>query len=427
MTTISAPAHNWAGNITFGAERVHRPASVDELRRIVAGAERVRALGSGHSFNRLADTGGDLVLVDGLPRRIEIDAGARRVTVGAGMRYAEVAAALHAAGFALANMASLPHISVAGSVATGTHGSGNRLKGLASAVAGLEIVGPEGDPARLGPGDEGFAGAVVSLGALGVVTGVTLEIEPAFEVAQWVYGGVPLEGLGERFVGEVAGAAYSVSVFTDWHGGRANIVLKRRTDREGAGHPGEGWQGGGLEREPWHPVPGMPAEFCTEQLGVPGPWHERLPHFRPEFTPSRGEELQSELFLPRGAAAEAFAALRGLGPAFAGVLQVSEVRTIAADELWLSPAYGRDSVAFHFTWVKDAEAVTPVLAAVEERLLPLGARPHWGKVTTAGAGVVAARYERLADFTRLAAEHDPEGKFRNDLLDGLLAAPGGAG
>jgi xylitol oxidase len=423
MTTTSAPAQNWAGNITFGAERVHRPASVDELRRIVAGARRARALGSGHSFNRVADTSGDLVRVDGLPRRVEIEPDLGWVSVGAGMRYAEVAAALHADGFALANMASLPHISVAGSVATGTHGSGNGLRGLASAVVGLDVVGPEGDVERLEKGDRGFAGAVVSLGALGVVVGVTLEIEPSFEVAQWVYEEVPLDGLGERF-GEVSGAAYSVSVFTRWRDGRATVLLKRRTDREGAGHPGEGWLGGRPAAEPWHPIPGMPAEYCTQQLGVPGPWHERLPHFRPEFTPSRGEELQSELFLPRAAAAEAFGALRGLGEAFAGVLQVSEVRTIAAEDLWLSPGHGRDSVACHFTWVKDAEAVLPVLAQVEERLLPLGARPHWGKLTTAEPGVVGAGYERLADFARLVAERDPAGKFRNAFVDAVLGAAG---
>ncbi|MGP4112796.1 FAD-binding protein [Streptomyces sp. 4N509B] len=424
MLTTGTPGQNWAGNLTFGAARVHRPASVGELRRIVAGARRVRALGSGHSFSRVADSDDELVRVDGLPRRVEVDADARRVTVTAGMRYAEVAAALHARGFALANMASLPHISVAGSVATGTHGSGNALRGLASAVTGLELVGADGGLARLERGEPGFDGAVVSLGALGVVTALTLEIEPAFEVAQWVYLGVPLAAVAPRYVTDVAGAAYSVSLFTDWHGGTGTVVLKRRTDREDAGHLGEEWQGGRLADEPWHPVPGMPPAYCTEQLGSVGPWHERLPHFRPEFTPSNGEELQSELFLPRAAAPEAFAALGAMGAAFEGLLQVSEVRTIAAEEQWLSPAYGRDSVAFHFTWVRDVEAVLPVLAAVEERLLPLGARPHWGKLTTAaghGAGA-GGRYERLADFARLVAERDPEGRFRNAYVDEVLAS-----
>jgi xylitol oxidase len=423
MLTTGAPAHNWAGNITFGAARLHRPDSLDELRRIVAGAERVRALGTGHSFNRIADTSGDLVRVDGLPHRVEIDAERSAVTVGAGLRYAEVAAELHTAGFALANLASLPHITVAGSVATGTHGSGIGRRGLASAVSALELIGPEGDVMTLSRADDPgrFPGAVVSLGALGVVTALTLDIEPSFEVAQWVYTDVPLDAVAARFP-EISGAGYSVSTFTDWHGGHGTVWLKRRTDRDGTGHPGAGWQGGVAAGAPWHPIPGMPTEFCTEQLGKPGPWHKRLPHFRPEFTPSGGEELQSELFLPRAAAPGAFTALREIGAAFAPVLQVSEIRTVAGDDLWLSPAQGRDSVAVHFTWIKDTDAVLPVLAAVEERLLPLGARPHWGKLTTIPPATVAGRYARMADFRDLARALDPAGRFRNTFLDDLLTA-----
>ncbi|WP_049564897.1 FAD-binding protein [Streptomyces sp. SBT349] len=426
MLTTGASAHNWAGNITFGPERLHRPSSLDELRRIVAGAARVRALGTGHSFNRIADTDGDLVRVDGLPRRIEIDPAAGTVTVSAGLRYVEVAAELQAAGWALANMASLPHITVAGSVATGTHGSGDGNRGLASAVAAVEVVGPDGDlvafrrDADADADADRFPGAVVSLGALGPVVALTLDIEPSFEVAQWVYTGVPLDALGSRF-DEITGAAYSVSTFTDWHGGLATVWLKRRTDRDGSGHPGADWLGGAPAKEPWHPIAGMPARFCTRQLGVPGPWNARLPHFRAEFTPSRGEELQSELFLPRAAAPAAFAALRELGPALAPVLQISEVRTIAAEDQWMSPAFGRDSVALHFTWVKDEEAVRPVLARMEELLLPLGARPHWGKVTTAAPAAVAARYEHLDSFARLLSAHDPEGRFRNAFVSELLA------
>ena len=421
MLTSGTPVHNWAGNITFGAARVHRPATLDELRHTVAHAERVRVLGTGHSFNRIADTPGDLIRLDGLPKRIELDRQAGTVTVSAGLRYAEVAAELAAHGFALANLASLPHISIAGSVATGTHGSGDSCQGLASAVTGLELVGPDGELVRLtrAADRDRFAGAVVSLGALGVVTELTLSVEPAFEVAQWIHLDVPLDAVAEKF-DEVTGAAYSVSTFTDWHSGTATVVLKRRLDRDGAGHPGADWLGGRPADAPWHPIPGMPAEYCTPQLGVPGPWHERLPHFRAEFTPSRGEELQSEVFLPRRAAGAAFEALRGLGEALAPVLQISEVRTVAADELWLSPAQGRDSVAFHFTWVKDPQAVAPAVAAVERALLPYGARPHWGKLTSLSAATVGAAYERLPDFRRLALAHDPVGRFRNAFLDELL-------
>ncbi|MFH8807537.1 FAD-binding protein [Streptomyces hygroscopicus] len=420
MPTTGAPT-NWAGNITFSAARLHHPDTADELRRIVGSADRVRVLGTGHSFNRIADTDGDLVSLDRLPHRVEIDPGKRTATVAAGMRYAQVAQALHAEGFALANLASLPHITVAGACATATHGSGSTQRCLAAAVAGLEIVGPGGELTRITRDDDPdrLNGAVVGLGGLGVVTAMTLDIEPAYDVAQWVWTGLPLDRLDDSFE-EIFGAAYSVSVFTDWRSGEGVVWLKCRTDLPGPPAPEEPWLGARPADRHHHPVPAMPPLHCTEQLGAPGPWHERLPHFRPDFTPSNGDELQSELLLPREAASAAFAALRGLGERIAPVVQVSEVRTVAADELWLSPAYHRDSVAFHFTWVPDHEAVMEVVAAMEEELLPLGARPHWGKLTSATPERILSSYDRAADFARLLAGHDPAGKFRNAYLEGYF-------
>jgi alditol oxidase len=410
---------NWAGNIEFGAARVHRPGAVEELQGVVAAADRVRVVGSGHSFNRIADTDGDLVRVDGLPGSLVVDPESSTVDIAAGMRYAEVAAALHAQGYALTNMASLPHISVAGSCATGTHGSGSANQSLAAAVTAQRIVGPDGEMAEWRRGDAGFAGTVVGLGALGVVVGMTLAVEPTYQVAQWVYDGVPLERVVGDFE-ELFAAAYSVSAFTDWRGGEAVVWRKERTDR--STRPAERWLGGRLADGPRHPIAGMPTENATQQLGVVGPWHERLPHFRPEFTPSNGTELQSELLLPREAAGEAIAALRSLGERMAPVVQVSEIRTVAADELWLSPAYGRDTVAFHFTWTQDTDLVLAVVADMEKLLNPLGARPHWGKLTATPPDEILAGYERAADFAALRRVTDPAGKFRNAYVASFFPA-----
>ncbi|MFW6642369.1 FAD-binding protein [Nocardiopsis algeriensis] len=406
---------NWAGNVTFAGTRIHRPGSVDELRRIVRDSTRVRALGSGHSFSTVADSDSELVRLDGLPPEVEVDARKRTATVTAGMRYAELLPALHEQGFALANLASLPHISVAGSCATGTHGSGDGLRCLSAAVRAVQLVSPDGDLFRLSreADPEVFPGAVVALGALGVVTRLTLEIEPAFEVSQRVRVGVPLDEVADH-VDDVFGAAYSVSLFTDWRD-EGTVWLKHRTDR-----PEGRWSGGRPARRPVHPVPGMPPEACTEQGGVVGPWYARLPHFRPELEPSAGEELQSEFYVPRESARDAFTALRGIGHLLAPVLHVAEVRTVRADDLWLSPAHGRDCVTFHFTWLKEPAAVAPVLAAVEERLLPLGARPHWGKLTSMAPADVIGGYGRAADFARLMRDLDPDGKFRNAFTDALF-------
>ncbi|GAA2389406.1 putative xylitol oxidase [Catellatospora methionotrophica] len=402
---------NWAGNVTFRAARLHRPVTVDELRGVVAGARQVRALGTGHSFNRIADTPYDLVTVARLPRVAELDRGRSTVRVSAGTRYGELAPYLHRHGYALHNLGSLPHISIAGAVATGTHGSGDRNGNLATAVRGMELVTADGELVTVGTED--LPGSVVSLGALGVVTALDLAVVPTFEVRQRVYEHLPRAALEEHF-DEVFGAAYSVSLFTRWRGPDVEQVwLKQRAGAEpidgdlfGA-RPADGAR---------HPIVTMSPVHCTPQLGEPGPWHERLPHFRLDFTPSAGDELQSEYFVPRSQALAAFAALDEIADRIALVVQVSEVRSIAADELWLSPAYGRDSIAFHFTWIADEAAVAPVVGAVEDRLIPLGARPHWGKVFGIDPALIRAQYPRLPDFTALTTRLDPEAKFRNPFL-----------
>ena len=363
---MTAARTNWAGNVTFRAARHHRPTSIGQLQALVARADRVRALGTGHSFNRLADTEGDLVSVAGLPKLLEIDSTGRTVTVGAGMRYGELGSPLHEKGFALHNLGSLPHISVAGAVATGTHGSGCSNGNLSTAVRALQLVTPDGETVALDRDRDGatFPGAVVALGALGIVTHLTLALVPAFEIRQYVYDGLPYDRLIEH-LDEILSAAYSVSVFTDWREPvSCQVWLKRRTG-DHTQEPTSRWLGARLADGPRHPLAGMSPAACTPQLGQAGPWHERLPHFQLGSTPSRGEELQSEYFVARESAAGALGAVARLTAQVAPVLQTAEIRTIAADDLWLSPAYRRDSVALHLTWIADAIAVAPVVAAVE--------------------------------------------------------------
>ncbi|GHB20307.1 putative xylitol oxidase [Streptomyces viridiviolaceus] len=416
MTDITVT--NWAGNITYSAKELLRPHSLDALRALVADSARVRVLGSGHSFNEIAEPGAEGVLLSlaALPPEIDVDTAARTVRVGGGVRYAELARLVHARGLALPNMASLPHISVAGSVATGTHGSGVGNGSLASVVREVELITADGSTVTVARGDERFGGAVTSLGALGVVTALTLDLEPGYEVEQHVFTELPWAGLDAATFGTVMAAAYSVSLFTDWRApGFRQVWLKRRTDRPLPDFP---WAAPATEK--MHPVPGMPAVNCTEQFGVPGPWHERLPHFRAEFVPSSGAELQSEYLMPREHGLDALHALDAVREAVAPVLQTCEVRTVAADEQWLSPAYGRDTVAVHFTWVEDTSAVLPVVRRVEEVLDGFGARPHWGKVFTTPAAVLGERYPRLADFRALVEELDPRGTFANAFVREVL-------
>ena len=410
---------NWAGSYRYGAARVHRPRTTDELRDIVSSAHKVKALGTRHSFNDIADTSGNLVSLEHFNDVDDPDPATRTVTVGAGVRYGQLCARLHAAGFALHNHASLPHISVAGACATATHGSGDRLGNLATAVRGVHVVTADGGVVEFSRDRdrERFNGVVVALGGVGVVTRLTLDVQPAFDVRQDVYEGLPLAQLEEHF-DEITSMGDSVSLFTDWRGPRFNQVwLKRRvTGAPQAGATPERF-GASRATRALHPIADISPVNCTEQLGVPGPWHERLPHFRMDYTPSSGEELQSEYFVPRAHAAAALRAVYGLREHVAPLLQISEVRTIAADELWMSPCYRRACVAIHFTWKKDAPAVMSVLPRVEAALEPFDARPHWGKLFTMRPGRLQSLYPKLPGFRQLLDAHDPHGRFRNAFLD----------
>ncbi|GER98698.1 putative xylitol oxidase [Acrocarpospora corrugata] len=352
----------------------------------------------------------------GLPPVIEVDSDAGKVRVGAGLRYADVGRYIDERGFGLGNLGSLPHISIAGACATGTHGSGVGNGNLSSAVAGLELVTADGDLVRLDRGDERFEGAVVGMGALGVVVALELDLVPSFQVRQRVYEGLPLDTLFPKFR-EIVSSAYSVSLFTDWRGPVINQVwVKQREDEAAVEIPGTPADG------PRHPVPGMSPESCTEQMDVPGPWFERLPHFRPDRIPSAGDELQSEFMIDAADAVQALAALDAIRDHIHPVLQICEVRTIAADRLWLSPCYQRDSVALHFTWVADTPAVLPVVARIEDALAPFAPRPHWAKIFTTPPDALRPRYDRLPDFQSLAHDLDPTGKFRNPFTDKYLFA-----
>jgi alditol oxidase len=404
---------NWAQSHSFAALAVQRPADASEVRDLILRGGPIRALGSRHSFTDLADTVGRLVSLERFAADLVVDEDARTASFSPGLRYGDLATQLQARGWALHNLASLPHISVAGAVATGTHGSGDRNGTLSTAVAAVEFLDGTGELVRLSRADEDFDGAVVSLGALGIVTRITLDIEPTFDVRQDLYNDVPWDAVLANF-DAITSSAYSVSLFTDWLGETVGIAwLKSRMD---APAPPPDLYGALPQTVDQHMLPSQPAGNTTVQGGIPGPWNDRLAHFKLGFTPSNGDELQSEYLVPRRNILPALAAMRKLGPRIAPLLLITELRTMAADRLWLSGAYDTDAVGIHFTWKKLPTEVGNLLPDIEAALLPLGARPHWGKVFAAGIDEIAPLYSRLDDFRALAAKYDPEGQFRNNFL-----------
>ena len=410
---------NWAGNYTYHAAQIHQPETVEQIQELVIRSNKLKALGTRHSFNDIADSPGDLISLEHFNQIVALDRERRTVTVEAGVRYGQLARWLHDEGYALHNLASLPHISVAGACATATHGSGDRHGNLATVVSAMEMVTGNGDVIVLSreQNREQFQGAVVGLGGLGVVTKLTLDISPTFEMRQDVYENLPLTELEDHF-DELFSSVYSVSLFTDWRNATFNQVWLKRHVPDGAAIELEPQLfGATLATSHLHPIATLSAENCTEQMGVYGPWFERLPHFRMDFTPSSGEELQSEYLVPRQHAFAALRAIDQLREQIAPLLQISEVRTIAADNLWMSPCYKQACVGIHFTWKKDWPAVRNVLPMIEDQLAAFDARPHWAKLFTMSPARIQSLYEKLPDFQQLLQYYDPQGKFRNAFLD----------
>jgi xylitol oxidase len=410
---------NWAGNYLYRAAQIHAPETVEQVQELVIRSNKVKALGTRHSFNDIADSSGDLISLERFDKILGLDRERRTVTVEAGVRYGQLARWLHDAGYALHNLASLPHISVAGAVATATHGSGDRHGNLATAVSAMELVTGNGELMFLSREHdrEQFEGAVVGLGGLGVITKLTLDISPTFLMQQDVYENLPFTAV-EDYYDELTSSLYSVSLFTNWQDSAFNQVWLKRHVLDGMSVKAEPELfGARLAINNLHPIATLSAENCTEQLGVCGPWFERLPHFRMEFTPSSGAELQSEYFIPRQHVFAALQAINSMREQIAPLLQISEVRTIAADNLWMSPCYQQASVGIHFTWEQDWENVRNVLPKIEEALAPFHARPHWAKLFTMSPDRLQSLYEKLPDFRQLLQRYDLQGKFRNEYLD----------
>ncbi len=409
---------NWAGNYTYRAEHLDVPANADEVRKDILAHARVKALGARHSFNSIADSRDEQISLKHFDQ-MELDTKNRTVTVGAGVTYGQLAPYLDSRGFAVHNMASLPHISVVGACATGTHGSGNKNGNLSTAVRAMEMVTASGETVTLSrekPGDS-FAGMVVGLGAFGVITKITLEVEPAFQMTQVVFEDLSFSQL-EHHLEEIFASGYSVSLFTDWQKHRATQVwIKQKVSPGTTVSAMSDFYGAKPAKRKMHPIADHSAENCTEQMGVPGPWYERLPHFKMNFTPSSGAELQTEYFVPRARGYEAISAVEELRDQITPHLFITEFRTIAADELWISPAYKRDSMAIHFTWKPEWPEVKKLLPQIESKLAPFDIRPHWAKLFTLKPAAVQSQYARLNDYRALVAKYDPKGRFRNEFLD----------
>jgi len=410
---------NWAGNLVYATNNLHQPSSVEELQKLVKKLDKLKVTGTCHSFSNIADSSHNQVSLSEMGKGMQLDKTSQSVWVDGAVRYGELARYLFKEGYALHNLASLPHISIAGACATATHGSGDENGNLASMVTELEMVTGTGDKIYLSKEKDGeeFLGAVVGLGALGIMTKLKLNVLPHFDVRQDVYLNLPLDQMADNFE-TIFSSGYSVSLFTDWKNENINQVWIKRKVEEGVKvDPQAVLWGAKLADRDVHPIIEISAENCTAQMGVPGPWHERLPHFRMDFTPSSGEELQTEFFIPRKYAVKALKAVFSLTDQVSPQLLISEVRSIAADDFWMSTCYQEHHIAIHFTWKPNGPEVQKLLPVIEKALIPFQVRPHWAKLFRLPKSHLESVYPRMDDFRELMKRYDPKGKFRNAFLE----------
>ncbi|MGI9613109.1 MAG: FAD-binding protein [Acidimicrobiales bacterium] len=414
---------NWSLNIDFNAAAVHEPTTIDELQSIVARAPKAKALGSAHSFNTIADTGGDMISMAGLDRVIGVDREAKTVTVEGGISYGALGPLLHSEGSALRNLASQPQFTIAGACATATHGSGDGNRGLATQVVSVDLITGTGDLVTIDDDDEDFAAVAVGLGAFGAIARATLAVTETYDVAQELHLDLPLSNAIDH-LDEIFASAYSVSYFTDFRSNTINQLWRKHHLEPGDGRlpqTPDRYFGATRAAEKLAPSGAKDADRVTDQLLESGPWFERLPHGRFDVPLEPGSQLQSEYFVEREDGPAALAALAELGPVMSPVMVMGEVRTVAGDELWLSP-YPTDSLALHLSWTTDWAAVRPVLREVEAALAPFAPRPHWGKLYEMESSSIVERYPRFGDWAAAVERLDPAGVFRNPFLDDLLAA-----
>ncbi len=408
---------NWAGNLVYSTDKIVYPKSVEELQKLIVQYPKMKVLGTKHCFNTIADSKDQFVSLRDMNRMVKLDTEKSEVTVEGGMKYGELAPIIDEKGFALHNLASLPHISVAGAVTTATHGSGLKNGNLSTQVVAIQFINASGEWIELKKSDgEKFNATVVGLGALGAIANITLKLQPKFQMRQWVFEKLPLSQLRDNFE-TIESAGYSVSLFTDWTTESINEVwIKERSSSPSAYGGKPEFFGAAAATKNVHPIIELSAENCTEQMGVDGPWYERLPHFKMGFTPSSGKELQAEYFVSKQNAVDAILAIQKIGKQISPHLFISEIRTIDGDDFWMSPCYKQPSVAIHFTLKQDWPNVSKLLPVIEKTLEPFNAKPHWGKLFTMSPAKLSTLYPKMKEFKNLVAEFDAKAKFRNAFL-----------
>ena len=432
---------NWARNQVATPTRFETPASEAEIRTAVIEAgerdQTVRCIGAGHSFTDVATTHGTMISLDRHAGLVNADPATGRVVVRAGTRLADLNAELHALGLALPNLGDIDRQSIAGAIATSTHGTGIRHQSIAATVVGFRIVGADGS-VREGRADAppGTAGhdlwrlGRVSLGALGVMSELTLQCVPAFNLHA-VEQATGVDRLMEEIDDHVDGTDH----FEFYWLPHTRIALTKHNERTTSPATGGRWRRR-LEAEFVENAAFGVVNRIGRRFPAALPWLARAipdtgvtdyiaPSHEVFCSTRRVRFVESEWAIPRAALPDAFAAVRRLVDRLPHPVGFPiEVRFLGADDIPLSTASGRDSayVACH------AYVGTPhdaYFSGLESIMWAHDGRPHWGKLHQRGASDLRLRYDGFAEFVSLRDELDPDGRFANIYLDRVFGPPPG--
>ncbi|KAI1700234.1 d-arabinono-1,4-lactone oxidase domain-containing protein [Ditylenchus destructor] len=370
--------HNWGNNFRFSTQNIQYPTSVEEVQQIVRNANKLRVVGTRHSFSKIADSPNTMLSTLALKNIIGFDPTVPSITVQAGITYTDL-------------NPFLPNY---------------------------------------GPNDPELKAIAVGLGAFGVITQVELEVEPTFNLTNYVFVNMPEQDIYDHF-DEIENLGYSVQLFTDFStpGVWDQVWVWVRSDENSNVGNMQNLYGATRTHEQVTAIEALPPTYLMEQ-GKEQPWYYGLVDYHLGLSGFDGAEIQSEYFMPYENAIPAIQAVSNFSDLIAPRVYTMLIRTIKGDDLWMSESFNETTVAIHFTWKPNMTAVMEVLPQIEQALLPYGARPHWGKVFAQGPETYLHRYPKLNQWKQLAETLDPTHKFRNKFLEDTVftgSSSGGGG
>uniref|UniRef100_A0A915D0Y3 FAD-binding PCMH-type domain-containing protein n=1 Tax=Ditylenchus dipsaci TaxID=166011 RepID=A0A915D0Y3_9BILA len=418
-----APLLNWGGNFNFSTQDIKYPTTTAGVQQLVKECKgKIRPVGTRHSFSEIANTNDTLICLVHMNLILSVDPSVPSVTVQAGITYTDLIPFLQSIGLAIPMMASLGEISIAGAINTAVHGSGAGIGNLATQVLGLQMVLADGSVVQYSKGqnDTELAAATVGLGALGIVTQVTLQAQPTYNLAINVFENMDMSVLDTQLY-NITHSGYAINMWSTFGtpGVLDQVWITTKVDSNGVNAYGNVSQlyGAPAATAQSSPIAALPPTYVVPQMGIVGPYYERLTDYDLGLSGQEGQQTQSEYYVDFDDFVPALKALQTLSAEINAVVYVALFRITEKDELWMSPQYKKTTMAIHFSWQPKLDQVMALLPKIEAALAPFNPIPHWGKLYTLKPEQYLPLLPKYPEWREQVELHDPTHKFRNKWLE----------